>query len=38
MTWSHGFCLTEEFNTFDALKQVYSSPWAITKETLPQLY
>ena len=38
MTWSHGFCLTEEFNTFDVLKQVYSSPWAITKETLPQLY
>ena len=38
MTWSHGFCLTEEFNTFDALKQVYHSPYAVTKEDLPILY
>ena len=38
MTWSHVFCLTEEFNTNDALKQVYNSPYAITKDTLPELY
>lgn len=38
MTWSHGFCLTEEFNTFDQLKKVYQSPHAVTKETLPVLY
>lgn len=38
MTWSHGFCLTEEYNTFDALRQVYQSPYAITRENLPMLY
>ena len=38
MTWSHGFCLTEEYNTFDALRAVYASPYAVTKAGLPALY
>lgn len=38
MTWSKPFCLTEEFNGFDYLKKLYSSPYAVTKETLPALY
>ncbi len=35
MTWSNGFCLTEEHNTFDALRRLYSHPWAITLDKLP---
>lgn len=38
MTWSKPFCLTEEFNSFDYLKRLYLSPYAVTKETLPKLY
>ena len=38
MTWSRVFCLTEEFNTYDTLKDVYASPYAITKSRLPVLY
>lgn len=38
MTWSQVFCLTEEHNTFDMLRQVYNSPFAVTKEDLPELY
>ena len=38
MTWSHGFCLTEEFNTFDMLKKMYSHPVAVTLSKLPELY
>ena len=35
MTWSHGFCLTEEFNTFEALRALYQHPWAITLDKVP---
>ena len=38
MTWSKEFCLTEEQNTFEVLKQVYDSPWVVTKDNLPVLY
>lgn len=38
MTWSKVFCVTEEFNSFDYLKKLYLSPYAVTKETLPVLY
>lgn len=38
MTWSKVFCLTEEFNRFDYLKKLYLSPYAVTRETLPELY
>ncbi|MCR5149031.1 MAG: glycoside hydrolase family 26 protein [Eubacterium sp.] len=38
MTWSKGFCLTEEYNSFDELKKVYDSPYAVTKDMLPELY
>lgn len=38
MTWSKSFCLTERFNSFDYLKKLYSSPNAVTKENLPELY
>lgn len=38
MTWSQVFCLSEEFNTFDMLRQVYQSPYAVTKDRLPELY
>ena len=38
MTWSGVFCLTEEVNSFEYLKKLYESPYAVTKETLPELY
>ncbi len=38
MTWSRDFCRTEEFNTFDYLRRVYASPYAVTKENLPVMY
>lgn len=38
MTWSKVFCLTEEFNTNEALCDVYNSPFSVTKEDLPKLY
>ena len=38
MTWSHGFCLTEEFNTKEFLKKLYNHPVAVTLEKLPKLY
>ncbi len=38
MTWSQVFCLTEKFNTNDALKDMYSSPYSVTKDKLPVLY
>ena len=38
MTWSQVFCLTEKFNTNDALKEMYSSPYSVTKDKLPILY
>ncbi len=38
MTWSHDFCLTERFNTYDFLKKLYQHPYAVTLESLPELY
>ncbi len=38
MTWSKDFCLTEEYNTDAYLKQLYDSPYAVTKDELPVLY
>lgn len=38
MTWSKVFCLTEKFNSYEYLKTLYSSPYAVTKENLPELY
>ena len=38
MTWSKEFCLTEEYTGFEYLKKLYSSPYAVTKDKLPELY
>lgn len=38
MTWSHEFCLTEQYTDFSVVKKVYSSPNLITKKDLPELY
>lgn len=38
MTWSHGFCLSEENNTFEYLNKLYNCEYAVTLETLPKLY
>lgn len=38
MTWSKEFCLGEEYSTNDALREMYNSPYAVTKDTLPELY
>ena len=38
MTWSHEFCIGEDYTTKEALKEMYDSPYAVTKETLPELY
>ncbi|MBQ6175535.1 MAG: beta-mannosidase [Clostridia bacterium] len=35
MTWSGGFVLTEDHNGFDALRRLYSHPYAITLDRLP---
>lgn len=36
MTWSHGFCLSEEHNSCEALRNLYHHPWAITLDQLPE--
>lgn len=38
MTWCNDFCLTENFTDNEALRAMYSHPWAITKDRLPVLY
>lgn len=38
MTWSHDFCLTEKFNTWDALRKLYHHSVAVTLDKLPELY
>ncbi len=38
MTWSHGFCMSEDFTTNAMLCEIYESDAAITKERLPELY
>ena len=38
MTWSNEFCLSEKYSTKDVLKEMYNSPYAVTKDRLPELY
>lgn len=38
MTWSHEFCIGEEYSSAGELKKMYDSPYAVTKEELPELY
>ena len=38
MTWSKNYCLTEEYNRFEVLREMYNSPYAITRDELPELY
>ena len=38
MTWSHEFCIGEDYTTKEELKAMYNSPYAVTKEDLPELY
>ncbi|MBR1765270.1 MAG: beta-mannosidase [Ruminococcus sp.] len=38
MTWSKGFCLTEDHTSFEYMKRLYDSPCSVTKEELPELY
>ena len=35
MTWSGAFALTEEQNSFGALRRLYHHPYAVTLDTLP---
>ena len=38
MTWSHEFCLTEQYNSFDALKKLYENHYSLTFESLGDYY
>ncbi len=38
MTWSHEFCMTEQYNERIAMKNLYENPYAITLDKLPKLY
>ena len=38
MTWSKEFVLTDDYSSCETLKHVYDSPYAVTKENLPELY
>ena len=38
MTWSHEFCSSEEYTTNEVLREMYNSPYAVTKDRLPALY
>ena len=38
MTWSHEYCVSENYTTCDVLKDIYNSPYTVTKEELPELY
>lgn len=38
MTWSKGFVLSEDFTSFEFLKQTYDSDFSVTLEDLPELY
>lgn len=37
MTWSHEFCMTEQYNNTSVLKELYNHPYAITLDKLPKL-
>ncbi len=38
MTWSNEYCMSEDYTAKEMLKEMYNSPYAVTKETLPELY
>lgn len=38
MIWSGVFCLSEEFNRYEYMNKLYESPYAVTKDRLPELY
>ncbi len=38
MTWSKEFCMGEKYTSNDALREMYESPYAVTKDKLPVLY
>ena len=38
MTWSRVFCLSEEYNSYDYMRKLYSSEHAVTLSDLPKLY
>ncbi len=38
MTWSHEFALTENYNSFDALRRLYRHDCAITLDKLPEAF
>ncbi|MBR3764252.1 MAG: beta-mannosidase [Clostridia bacterium] len=38
MTWCDDFCMSERWTSNDVLRAMYSHPWAITKDQLPELY
>lgn len=38
MTWSLDFCRSEKYTTNEVLREMYASPFAVTKDTLPKLY
>lgn len=38
MTWCGGFVMTEDHTTYEELRKMYSHPWAVTKDRLPELY
>lgn len=38
MTWSKEFCMSDRYTTREVLKEMYESPYAVTKDKLPELY
>lgn len=38
MTWSHEFCLTDNYTKAEVLREIYTSPYSVTREDLPELY
>ena len=38
MTWCGDFVMTEDWTTDEALRAMYTHPWAVTRDRLPELY
>lgn len=38
MTWSHEYCMSEDYTTSEVLKDIYDSPYSVTMDDLPELY
>ena len=36
MTWSHDFCIGEKYNTYEQLRRLYNSEYAVTLDDLPE--